>query len=477
MEYGKYQEAVKVCYEGCEKDNSSTCEILAGIFEEGIESDEVEVNENDVWIIEPDMERAKLLYEKACKLNSPYSCVVMGRLYRGVVSYIEENYDKSIEYFHKACDLNDSRGCNELGNAIYYHGKGDARKKTAMDILEKSCVRFDEASGGCRLYFEILMDNNPKDIMKGINLFEKVCSEAKPKFEAQNDRGYTCETLADIYYNGEFKGVTVPQDTGKAVKFSLKSAKLGYSSQVLKDLYKTEILNDIIDDLTKKCDSGKGDSCLELADIFAYGPKGSDQTKAIYSKACALNNNEGCYMEGLYTYYQSPKAENSKKGLDLMEKACKNGYKTACEAAKSINEERAQIDETLKTLIVFCDQDDAVACRALGNTYNHTSEFTKALDVFEKGCDLKDGPSCISAAEVYVAKDEAKADMKKALSYVEKSCGFGYPEGCLSLGIVYFNGYEPIAKNEKKAREYLDKACKLGLDVSCEELEEMQISK
>lgn len=67
--------------------------------------------------------------------------------------------------------------------------------------------------------------------------------------------------------------------------------------------------------------------------------------------------------------------------------------------------------------------------------------------------------------------------MNKALSYVEKSCGFGYPEGCLSLGIVYLNGYEPIAKNEKKAGEYLDKACKLGMEIGCKELESMQINK
>ncbi|GHP30411.1 hypothetical protein VN1178_01160 [Helicobacter pylori] len=52
---------------------------------------------------------------------------------------IREDLKKAIQYYSKACDLNDKFGCSILG-AMQYIGKGVVKnEKQAMEKFEKAC--------------------------------------------------------------------------------------------------------------------------------------------------------------------------------------------------------------------------------------------------------------------------------------------------------------------------------------------------
>ncbi len=61
-------------------------------------------------------------------------------------------------------------------------------------------------------------------------------------------------------------------------------------------------------------------------------------TKAayLYSKACELNNGDGCGALGGLYYNGDGVKQDSKKVAALFKKACKLGYKKACEMLKEL---------------------------------------------------------------------------------------------------------------------------------------------
>ncbi|WP_414600082.1 sel1 repeat family protein [Helicobacter pylori] len=53
-----------------------------------------------------------------------------------------------------------------------------------------------------------------------------------------------------------------------------------------------------------------------------------------YSKACELKEGDGCGALGALYYNGDGVKQDSKKAVALFEKACKLGYKKACEMLK-----------------------------------------------------------------------------------------------------------------------------------------------
>ncbi|WP_154466089.1 tetratricopeptide repeat protein [Helicobacter pylori] len=96
----------------------------------------------------------------------------------GIKSYEKQDFSKARKYFEKACDLNNGRGCSNLG-VLYQNGQG----------VEK-------------------------DLTKAAYLYSRAC-ELKD--------GWGCSFLGALYYNGD----GVKQDSKKAVALFEKACKLG----------------------------------------------------------------------------------------------------------------------------------------------------------------------------------------------------------------------------------------------------------
>ncbi len=97
----------------------------------------------------------------------------------GMLSYDKQDFSKARKYFEKACDLNNGRGCSNLG-VLYQNGQG----------VEK-------------------------DLIKATYFYSKAC-------ELNNGDG--CGALGGLYYNGD----GVKQDSKKAAALFEKACKLGY---------------------------------------------------------------------------------------------------------------------------------------------------------------------------------------------------------------------------------------------------------
>ncbi len=136
-------------------------------------------------------------------------------------------------------------------------------------------------------------------------------------------------------------------------------------------------------------------------------------------------------------------------------------------------------------------------------------EYAKAVELYNKSCDMGYGKSCSSLAFLYekgtvVEKNLEKADglnikacnngyaascfytarlksdnITEFSLYMDKSCSLELPAGCLALGNVYLNGYNEsmilIEKDIEKGISYIKKACEID-NKFCADMADIYIS-
>jgi len=85
-----------------------------------------------------DMEKARALFEKSCKSNSPDGCYAYaGMLYKGEGGKKEQAMARSM--FDKSCNGKCGDGCFGLG-VMMFHGEGGAKSpEEAKEIIRKAC--------------------------------------------------------------------------------------------------------------------------------------------------------------------------------------------------------------------------------------------------------------------------------------------------------------------------------------------------
>lgn len=60
-----------------------------------------------------------------------------------------------------------------------------------------------------------------------------------------------------------------------------------------------------------------------------------------------------------------------------------------------------------------------------------------------------------------------KADLGKAVNYMDKACSMNNDVACVNLGLIYSED-SGMEKDPAKAGEYFDRACKLGNEKGCD---------
>ncbi|MGN8527559.1 sel1 repeat family protein [Helicobacter pylori] len=85
-----------------------------------------------------DLKNALEYYSKACELNNGEGCSKLGGDYF-LGESVTQDLKKAFGYYSKACELNDAKGCYALA-AFYNEGKGVAKdEKQTTENLKKSC--------------------------------------------------------------------------------------------------------------------------------------------------------------------------------------------------------------------------------------------------------------------------------------------------------------------------------------------------
>ncbi len=128
------QKALKFFHKACEAGDAESCGEIGFIYE-----DNKSINKN--------LEKAYEFYERACTLGDYGRCVYLGTL------YAEKNNFKALKFFKKGCEGKLAGSC--MTTAYMYHlGKGVRQNTlTAKEYYGKACDFGDEK--GCQNYAEL----------------------------------------------------------------------------------------------------------------------------------------------------------------------------------------------------------------------------------------------------------------------------------------------------------------------------------
>ena len=91
-------------------------------------------------------------------------------------------------------------------------------------------------------------------------------------------------------------------------------------------------------------------------------------------------------------------------------------------------------------------------------TTDEFKDFPKAVQMFEKACDLQDSVSCFRVSSIYYqGKEGVPQNFGKALDWSKKACELRDWRGCKNVAVMYAKG-EGIHKDDNLANKYMGRA-------------------
>lgn len=134
--------------------------------------------------------------------------------------------------------------------------------------------------------------------------------------------------------------------------------------------------------------------------------------------------------------------------------------------------------EALKLFEQACIVDKtAQGCFYSGQAYSKgtvvTKDMGKALDFFNKSCDLGYTSGCMIVGSSYYYGRNVKKDYDKAQVIFKIACNQGDANGCFLLGSMYDLG-QGIKRDVIKAKQLYIKACDYGSNMACKYKQQMQ---
>lgn len=111
------------------------------------------------------------------------------------------------------------------------------------------------------------------------------------------------------------------------------------------------------------------------------------------------------------------------------------------------------------------ENDNEEALNGLGKVSQRRNDEIKALEFFEKGCNLKYASSCNHIGGIFFRKK----DYKKAGEYSDKACELEDANSCSNSADIKWR-----LGDKSGAVRFFEKACKLGIEESCSTLEKFK---
>lgn len=239
---------------------------------------------HDSQFVPHDLARSVKLAEKACDLGHAFACAGAGRLYDNGDG-VAKDPAKATALFKKACAGLSAGGCVELGlRTDGDHGTADYQ--VSWDAYTVACDR-GHANGCAGLGIALHQGKGvAKDLAKAREYYTRACDKKS---------GAACNNLGVLWHDGDGG----PKDATKA-----------------NDFYK------------RGCEYGNGQACINYANaIDSRGPLEDGCTKAEDRGACA--------QLGRWLVKGTNGAVDKARGLSLLDKACREGVKVACDDAKA----------------------------------------------------------------------------------------------------------------------------------------------
>ena len=279
--------------------------------------------------------------------------------------------------------------------------------------------------------------------------------------KCQGEDGEACATLAE---KGDIKGLQ-----------GICDSKVGLACNFLGGYYLSK--HDVKQALLwfqKDCDVGDelyGFSCKMVAHFY-MDAKNYPQAFKFHTKACDGGVMSSCNDLGFLYQNGLGVRQDVVKALELYAKACDDGEGLGCENAGGLYDSgnagvKKDLIKARSYYTKACDLSSAPACFNLAIMYDKgeggAKDEAKALDMFEKACNLGYGKGCSNAGTMLVWKQQ----YGKARQLYEKGCGLGGAKACYNLALLYSTG-QGARHDYGKAKELAGKACDLGDQNGCE---------
>jgi|GEM_PF-1218993 len=156
------------------------------------------------------------------------------------------------------------------------------------------------------------------------------------------------------------------------------------------------------------------------------------------------------FMEGIYTKAQQAFDEgNYLRAFYLHEKNCGMGYSKSCN--------RIAYQHYTGKLIV--------------------EDHQKAFEFYQQSCKMNNNYGCFNLANMLRLGQGTKTrEPEIAFTHYKNNCTDQCYRSCFNLGVMYFLGHG-TKKDKKRAKKFFKKACNNGLQVGCDNLEEIKNNK
>ena len=160
--------------------------------------------------------------------------------------------------------------------------------------------------------------------------------------------------------------------------------------------------------------------------------------------ACDEGNAFACYYAGLALRGGVDQSRDVIAARAVLGRACELKHQEACvELGSMLRDGEGGDADPTRARALFegaCEGGDARGCYLSGATLHDggAAFAAKALEAFERGCELSSGPACL-AAGILVSDfegDGAAGDFVRGRALFERACDLDQGTGCFNLGVL-----------------------------------------
>ena len=294
--------------------------------------------------------------------------VLFGERIVGALSSVEKistlTESKSMEYYKKSCEYQDSDVCNEVGDMFHY-GSNDVSidLDEAVDYYTKSCAL--ENGKGCNNLAYMLNHGYgvEKNNWNALKLYKKACKYGEME---------ACYNVGSMYFHGE-------------------GTKRNYYNSALY--------------FQKSCNNGIGAGCNDLGYMYEHGRyvrRDLQEARSLYADACDMGEASGCNNLA----YMHEKANRIQTAKQYYSRACDLGDTASCNRLESVLGNRIrEIDGevALREALNACrvSTQGGTMCYRVGLYYEKLEENEKARQYFEDACNRGQSQSCKHLGDLY----------------------------------------------------------------------------
>jgi TPR repeat protein len=233
--------------------------------------------------------------KKTCDLGNYKGCAALGELYE-TGEGLDQNYSKAAVYYEQACKMGFQESCERVAR-LYSEGLGVPQNFIKAQIFaEMSCITTHSYNVNAKKCYEFGSNYlSSGNVVKALNFFERAC---------EADRKQGCAEAA-----------------------------LLYTQQNPKDYFKISSLYE------RACGAGDKQSCYKLGILYSDRKNPISNLKEArnyFQEACSYSNEKMCYQIALLYADKKGGMYNIQEAKNYFQRACNFGLRDGCNAASKI---------------------------------------------------------------------------------------------------------------------------------------------